>query len=84
MPSKIETLTTALAARHEEVDLYDVNIGNYERAIARIDREFADREDLTPFRIQLAEHLESSRLERAKAAIIRDAIEEHLKDLGQD
>lgn len=79
--TKLETLQSALSARHEEVFGYQINIDNYTRAIAKIDADYTDNPAMVEFRDRLAELLESSRNEQLKAIIIRDVIAEQLTEL---
>jgi hypothetical protein len=75
-----EILTRELLMRNDEVRDYQLNIDNYVRAIAKLDTEYAGREDLAEFRAQLETLLASSRLEQTKATIIRDVIAERLEE----
>lgn len=71
-------LSEALKARHEEVLHYQINIDNYERAIvkAAIDPE------LNEFVASLQNLLTTSKFEQKKASIMRDVIEDQLRDLA--
>jgi len=60
---------------------YQINIDNYQRAIAKIDAEYANNSALVEFRDQLTSLLESSKTEQLKAIIIRDVIADQLTEL---
>ena len=79
--NKLETLQSALAAREEEIDGYQINIDNYIRAIAEINAEHADNPAMVEFRDRLAEMLEGHKTEQLKAIIIRDVIADQLAEL---
>jgi hypothetical protein len=79
--NKLETLKTALEGRNDEVLHYQINIDNYQRAIAKIDAEYANNSALVEFRDQLTSLLESSKTEQLKAIIIRDVIADQLTEL---
>lgn len=79
--NKLDTLKSALTARHDEVDQYQINIDNYIRAIAKIDAEHADNPAMVEFRDRLAEMLDSNKTEQLKAIIIRDVIADQIAEL---
>lgn len=79
--SKLETLKIALEGRNDEILNYQINIDNYERAIAKINAEHADKPAIVEFREQLANLLESSKTEQLKAIIIRDVIADQVTEL---
>lgn len=76
-PYQKEILTTALEQRDREIIEYQVNIDNYQRAIAKISD---DDTDLLSFRSQLQELLTSGLIEQRKSQIIRDVIAEQLAE----
>lgn len=82
--NKTEILKTALEARINEVQEYQINIDNYERAIAKIDAEYSDNTDLLEFRGRLSELLTQSKTEQLKAIIMRDVIAEQVNELEAD
>lgn len=82
--NKTEILKTALEARIKEVQEYQINIDNYERAIAKIDAEYSDNTDMLEFRGLLVELLNQSKIEQLKAAIMRDVIAEQVNELEAD
>lgn len=79
--NKLETLQSALTARNDEIDGYQINIDNYTRAIAKIDAEHADNPAMVEFAGKLKEMLESSKTEQLKAIIIRDVIADQVTEL---
>lgn len=82
--NKTEILKTALEARIKEVQEYQINIDNYERAIAKIDAEYSDNTDMLEFRGILVELLNQSKTEQLKAVIMRDVIAEQVNELEAD
>ncbi len=79
--SKLKTLQSALEARNDEVDNYQINIDNYTRAIEKINAEHADNPEILKFRDNLSQLLESSKIEQLKALIIRDVIAEQINEI---
>jgi len=79
--NKLETLKSAVEARNAEVADYQINIDNYERAIAKIDQEHADKPEILKFKDQLIGLLDSSKTEQLKAIIIRDVIADQIIEL---
>ena len=81
--TKLDTLTTALSARDQEIDDYQINIDNFTRAIAVIDAEHADDSAMQEFRGRLSEMLASSRTEQLKAKIIRRVINDQIQEIQE-
>lgn len=79
--NKLETLQSALLARNDEIDGYQINIDNYTRAINKINDEYVDNPDIVEFRDRLVDMLESHKTEQLKAIIIRDVIADQLTEL---
>ena len=79
--NKVENLESALEARKSEVMSYQLNIDNYDRAIAKINAEYADNPAMITFRDRLANLLEEHKTEQLKAIIIRDVIADQLSEL---
>lgn len=79
--TRLSTLQSALEARHDEVLSYQINIDNFERAIAKINTEYADNPAMIEFRDQLTQSLEANKTEQLKAIIIRDVIAEQVAEL---
>ena len=79
--NKLKTLQSALTARNEEIDEYQINIDNYIRAINKINAEYIDNPAIVEFRDRLAELLESNKIEQLKAIIIRDVIADQITEL---
>jgi hypothetical protein len=73
-----EIISQNIDARRHSVMIYDINITNYEMAIARIDlMEDAD-EDMVEYRGHLNELLTSERRERKKEVLILSVLEAQL------
>ena len=80
--NKLETLQSALVARNDEIDEYQINIDNYTRAIDKINKQHADNPAIIEFRDRLADMLASNKTEQLKANIIRDVIADQLNESG--
>lgn len=78
---KLELLKAALQGRNDEILNYQINIDNYERAIARINAEHADKPAIIEFRDHLLNLLDSSKTEQLKSIIIRDVIADQVTEL---
>ena len=80
---KIDDLIQAAAARTDEVAGYQINIDNYQRAIAKIAKEHAGTSDMDvamqEFSGQLADGLRASLIEQRKAQIILEVITDQLE-----
>ena len=80
---RTDTLRAALTARDDEIEYYQINIDNYVRALAKIEREHAGDSDMDKamqdFAVRLRDLLSSSLVEQRKAQIIRDVIAEQLE-----
>lgn len=81
---KTTVLKDAVKARNDEILGYQINIDNYERAIAKINKEHTDKPEILKFRDQFIDMLESHKTEQLKTAIIRDVIVDQLKELEED
>jgi hypothetical protein len=79
--NKLQTLQPALESRNQEIMGYQINIDNYIRAIARINAEYPDNPAMTEFRDNLADLLETHKIEQLKAIIIRDVIADQIAEL---
>lgn len=80
MLDKADILRSALTAREDAVLMYQINIDNYTRAIARIDTmPSAEQAELAEFRERLASLLFTERLEQKKELIMRDVIADQLE-----
>lgn len=67
-------LVSAVPVREQEITDYQVNIDNFERAIAKI----GDDEELRSFKEHLVARLATERLEQRKAQIMLEVIKEQL------
>ncbi len=78
---KLETLKSALGGRNDEIMSYQINIDNYERAIAKIDAEYSDNPAMIEYRDRMRDLLLSSRTEQLKASVIRDVIADQVNEI---
>tara|TARA_R100000406_G_C3114962_1_gene125302 strand:- start:391 stop:639 length:249 start_codon:yes stop_codon:yes gene_type:complete len=78
---KLETLSTALAAREEEIFNYQVNIDNFTLALAKIKKEHAGKRGMKEFSKDLTKRLEETKVEQLKAIIIRDVLADQLNSI---
>ena len=74
---RLDILTQAAEGREREVMHYQINIDNYERAIAEIE---ANHPDMAEFADRLRELLASSRVEQAKERIMLKVIRDQLEE----
>lgn len=81
--TKLEILRSALSARIDEVEQYQINIDNYARAIEKIEAEYKDKPAMLDFKKNLSDLLESSETEQLKAIIIRDVIADQISELEE-
>lgn len=81
--NKTELLKTNLTARIDEVQNYQINIDNFERSIKKIEEKYSDNEKMIEFKNHLIKLLEENKTEQLKAIIIKDVIEDQLKELGE-
>jgi hypothetical protein len=79
--NKQETLSAALTGRNEEIENYQINIDNYERAIAKINAEYANNEKMIEFRDRLKGLLAEHYTEQLKAIIMRDVVADQLAEM---
>ena len=74
---RLDILKTAAEGREREVMHYQINIDNYERAIAEIE---ANHPDMGEFADRLRELLASSRVEQAKERVMLKVIRDQLEE----
>ena len=79
--TKLSILTPALEGRDQELLGYQINIDNYRLAIAKIQTDHADNDDLQAFRQELEERLSEELRQQARARIIRDVIADQVAEL---
>lgn len=76
--TKEETLSSALTARNEEIENYQINLDNYRLAIEKITAEHSGDTTMDLAMQNFAEQLQglydSTLIEQRKAEIIRDVI----------
>jgi hypothetical protein len=80
--NKLSILTTALEGRDHELLSYQINIDNYRLAIAKINADHADNDDLLSFRDDLQARLDEELHQHLRARIIRDVIAEQVAELS--
>lgn len=78
--TKHSILSPALEGRDQELLSYQINIDNYTLAIAKIDAEYPDNEDLATFKKELQERLVEERRQQLRCRIIRDVIADQLAE----
>ena len=81
--NKLPILAPALEGRDQELLGYQVNIDNYVLAIARINADYADNEDLLAFRDELQTRLDQERRQQLRSQIIRDVIADQIAQLTE-
>ena len=79
--TKLSILLPALEGRDQELLTYQINIDNYRLAIAKINADHADNDDLLAFRDDLQSRLDEELRQQARARIIRDVIAEQVAEL---
>ena len=82
-PTRAEIIAQNVEARRHSVMLYDINITNYEMAIAILDAQEALDADETAYRARLEELLASERRERKKEALMLSVLETQLNPEGK-
>ncbi len=79
--NKLTILTPALEGRDQELLVYQTNVDNYILAIAKIEQDYPDNEDLLAFRNELQARLDEERRQQLRAQIIRDVIADQVAQL---
>jgi hypothetical protein len=79
--TRLSILLPALEGRDQELLTYQINIDNYRLAIAKINADHADNDDLLAFRDDLQARLNEELRQQARARIIRDVIAEQVAEL---
>ena len=80
--NKLDILAPALEGRDQELLGYQINIDNYILAIAKINADYADNEDLIAFRDELQGRLDEELRQQLRSKIIRDVIADQLTSEG--
>ena len=78
---KKETLQASLKSRIEEIAGYQLNIDSYEKAVKKIESEYNDNENALAFKNHLQNLLAGHYREQLKAIIMKEVVEEQLKEL---
>lgn len=79
--NKLTILSPALEGRDQELLGYQINIDNYRLAIAKIEADHTDNDDLQVFRQELEERLAEELRQQARARVIRDVIADQVAEL---
>ena len=79
--NKLSILTPALEGRDQELLGYQINIDNYILAIAKIEQDYPDNEDLAIFKTELQSRLDEERRQQLRCRVIRDVIAEQLTEV---
>lgn len=79
--NKHTILSPALEGRDQELLTYQINIDNFKLAIAKIDAEYPDNQDLAVFKAELQERLAEEQRQQLRCRVIRDVIAEQLAEL---
>jgi uncharacterized membrane protein len=74
-PTRDEIIATNIAMRHHSVMCYDLNIANYEMALAVINGQAELDADDVAYKARLEELLASERRERKKEALMLQVLE---------
>ena len=82
--NKLDILAPALEGRDQELLGYQINIDNYILAIAKINTDYADNEDLIAFRDELQGRLDEELRQQLRSKIIRDVIADQLVQLTSE
>jgi hypothetical protein len=78
-----ELLKTLLEARENEIAEYQLNINNFIRAIAKIDPDYNDNEDMLEFKNHLRQLLADNTREQLKSIIMRDVLADQIAELEE-
>tara|TARA_Y100000004_G_C8820550_1_gene371731 strand:+ start:49 stop:291 length:243 start_codon:yes stop_codon:yes gene_type:complete len=78
---KTSFFSEILEQRNKDIEMYQINIDNYQMAIDKIDNSYSEKEGMDEFKNQLIELLRTSKIEQLKEIIMRDVIEEQLNKL---
>lgn len=70
-----------LEQRNNDIEMYQINIDNYQRAIDKIDNLHSEKEGMDEFKTQLIELLRTTKIEQLKEIIMRDVVEDQLNQL---
>lgn len=82
--TKSQILQSALEGRDQELLTYQINIDNYTLAIAKIEADYPDNEDLAVFKIDLQERLAEEKRQQLRCRVIRDVIANQLTEISQE
>jgi len=76
---KTEIITTAIAARRQEIALYEVNIANFTHMIGQI----TEGDELANWKTELERRLADEQREMRKSVMVLQALEAQLASLGE-
>lgn len=78
LPTRDEIIAENVISRRQSVMMYDINITNYEMAIAILDTQEILDQDEIQYRARMVELLASEQRERKKEALILQVLEAQL------
>ena len=78
LPTRDEIIAENVISRRQSVMMYDINITNYEMAIAILDAQEILDQDEIQYRTRMVELLASEQRERKKEALILQVLEAQL------
>lgn len=79
--TRTEILSSALEGRDAELLGYQINIDNYTLAIAEIEQNYPNNEDLAAFKAELEQRLAEEQRQQLRCKVIRDVIAAQLQEL---
>lgn len=82
LPTRAEIIAQNVVSRRHSVMCYDINITNYEMALAALDAQTELDADEVAYRERLVELLASERRERKKEALILSVLEAQMPPAG--
>ena len=75
---KTSFFSEILERRNKDIEMYQINIDNYQRAIDKIDNLYSEKEGMDEFKTQLIELLRTSKIEQLKEIIMRDVVKDQM------
>ena len=77
-------LTEGITARETEVMYREINITNYEKAIAKIDAEHADDPEMQKHKAHIQKLLDGEKREKLKEEIMIEVSENQIEDIDEE
>lgn len=81
--ASFEQLSQYKEIREQEIAEYQLNIDNFIRAIAKIDADYNDNEDMLEFKNHLLQLLADNKREQLKSIIMRDVLADQIAELEE-